>query len=349
MKQNQDLFASYQKSITTDLHEKLEDFKVMKETDLQTITDHIDKSMTDKSKPWRNDLVPEKVQTQLDELHNQHITEIERLEKQIEEQKKRVDENVKTQNDQQVESVQSFLQNIYDFPGDNQKRTEPTKKAPVSLFQRASGFVSPRPLVGTTWNSRAIFGRTNPSPVATVLPQRKSTIDESSSAANITTSMPQPNNNIHVTETDQLEQQRQIESQDHVVPFTPRAREVVQQNLRNIMVAGDTQELADNFAIPVDSLMAQRKVPKIKKAAKKKGRKMKSNAKKKAAIKTYKGSVKKQQTQDSDVRSTQRQQVYDFRDKTSPAPVMRKSNSLKTSRPPSSSKSSSLPSAGSSR
>ena len=345
MKQNQDLFASCQKSITSDINEKLEDFKAVKEINLQTVT-----SMTEKSKSWRNDLVPEKVQAQLDELHNQHISEIERLEKQIEEQKKRVDENVKTQNDQQAKSVESVMQNFYDFPAENQKRNEARNKAPVSLFQRASGFVSPRPLVGTTWNSRAIFGRTNPSPVATVLPQRKSTTDERCLNANVTPFMPQTSNNMHVTETGQFEQQGQIESQDHVVPCTPGAREVVQQNLRNMVVAGGTQELADSFAVPVDGLMAQRKIPKVGKASKKKGRKKKSNAKKtKAAIKTYKGSVKKHETQDSDVRSTQALQVYDFRDETSPAPVIRKSCTLKTSGPPSSSKSSSVLSAGSSR
>jgi hypothetical protein len=41
------------------------------------------------------------------------------------------------------------------------------------MFKNGPGLLSPRPPKGTSWNSRALFGRTNPSPIATVLPQRK--------------------------------------------------------------------------------------------------------------------------------------------------------------------------------
>ncbi|KAK3602926.1 hypothetical protein CHS0354_039343 [Potamilus streckersoni] len=42
----------------------------------------------------------------------------------------------------------------------------------ISVFPRSSILLSPRPNEGMAWNSAALFGKTNPSPVATVLPQR---------------------------------------------------------------------------------------------------------------------------------------------------------------------------------
>ena len=120
---------------------------------------------------WENDRIPKHIQEQLNALHSSHQSEIKRLEAEI-----------KTQKDQAL----ACQENTYKKSSSNENQTtgnvynsctdkESSKRA-AYIFEKSIGFVSPKPLQGTRWNSRQLFGRLNPSPVATVHPQRKSLI-----------------------------------------------------------------------------------------------------------------------------------------------------------------------------
>ena len=333
LKQNQELFASYQSNISNDLSQKLDELKGSKETDLQVITDQIDKTIKEKCNAWHNELVPKKVQAQLDELYNYHVSEVQRLEREIENQKKKYDNSIKTQTDQQTGTVGSVLQNVYDFQlEDNQKSRN---SAQLPLFQRASGFVSPRPLAGTVWNSRAVFGRTNPSPVATVLPQRKPTANENSRLAVILDQQSRLDNGTHQRDSTQIQPFRQSVTQDQVVPSTPRSRETVQQSLtiiaENRSSPINTQCEEENAGIPAERQLNPRKSTKVKKVSKRRRKKKGTGKKKKVIAKTYRRNFKEQERQELATKSTEAVTVYDFRNKTSPDPVIRKSKALKTS------------------
>lgn len=129
----------------------------------------------EKRHPWQNDHVPQVVQDRLDELHNHHQSEIKRLREEIESNRKVGNEEKRNEH---VEN--NVLQNVYNFKSDegnfNKSDGIRTRSQAVgSIFKKGSTFLSPKPLQMTTWNSRAIFSRTDPSPVATVRPQRQQT------------------------------------------------------------------------------------------------------------------------------------------------------------------------------
>lgn len=156
--------------------------------------DEVKKSVsTENGRPWQNDKVPKQIQDQLDELHNHHQSEIKRLETQIESQRKTTAER-KDRNrvaDKCVEESQpedASLQNVYDFQQNELTSTTGAvgirRNEREPMFKHGSGLLSPRPLQGTIWNSRTLFGRTNPSPIATVLPQRQQAQDTTLSVQN---------------------------------------------------------------------------------------------------------------------------------------------------------------------
>lgn len=71
-------------------------------------------SALNSDRPWLTDLVPKKVQEQLNELHDKHQSEIKRLEKQIDMQKTwREEKNI-------YPNEQSML-NVYDFAEEEKK------------------------------------------------------------------------------------------------------------------------------------------------------------------------------------------------------------------------------------
>lgn len=335
LRQNQDLYSSHQKNLANELDQKFEDLKTSHKTELQAVADYFDKSWEEKSVSWKNDMVPKKVQAQLDELHNQHLSEIKRLEQQIEDQKKKTDEAAKSESDQQSNTTGSVLQNVYDLQFGDQRKTENKDRAQVSLFNKASGFVSPRPLVGTRWNSRAIFGRTNPSPVATVLPQRKSKEDDRNTVHNVDGFMQQENNMQSAEHP--IQPPRQTNREDHVVPSTPQgAREIVQQSLVGLIEASNSQSASEcDLQLPV-SAQTPKKTAAAKKGSKKRGkRKQKFTVKKtKAKLKTYEQHEKVTKTHGSIIRSTQALAVYDFADEASPDQVKRKSRTFRQIDPP---------------
>lgn len=136
--------------------------------------------LLERKKPWQNENVPKAVQEKLDELHNYHQSEIKRLEAEIESHQKKNDTpkiDDYTKNDAE-NAVNYILQNVFNLQQNSNGRVENNscpKKSFTSMFKNGPGLLSPRPPKGTSWNSRALFGRCNPSPVATVLPQRKQT------------------------------------------------------------------------------------------------------------------------------------------------------------------------------
>ena len=337
--QNQRDLNVLQHNIVNDLDRKIEYLKTAKESDIQIITDQIDKSIEHRSASWKNDLVPKKVQAQLDELHSQHMSEIQKLEKQIEEQKKNAEEVAKSKMDLQPPMAESALQNIYDLNAEERRQTESKTKPPGSLFQRASGFISPRPPVGTTWNSRAIFGRTNPSPVATVLPQRHTaTKDSGSSGSNVVSHIPQQNSRMQQTVVARIQLPRQAAAPDHVVPATPEsAREIVEHSMASVTDTEILQETYEENSQQLQSPQSQAKTTPRKAVPKKKGNKKKKKRvytkKPKAKLKSYQKHQKITKTQDTVVTSTKALAVYDFGDEFSPQPLIRKSNIMKQINP----------------
>ena len=333
--QNQRDLNVLQHNIVNDLNQKFDDLKTDKESDIQMITDHFDKSLEDRSAAWRNDLVPKKVQDQLDELHNQHLSEIQKLEKQIEDQRIKAEEVAKSKVDQQATTAESALQNIYDLNVGEKRQIDNKNRPPGSLFQKASGFISPRPPIGTTWNSRAIFGRTNPSPVATVLPQRQAAAnDDVRSATNAVSLVPQQNSRVQQAEVPHIQPPRWAETPDHVVPATPEsAREILEQSLTSVTDTDSLQatlEEENSQLLPV--AQAQSKTTAKKAGPKKKGKKRKKRVftkKPKAKLKTYEKHQRITKNQGNVVKSTQALAVYDFADETSPQPLIRKTSVMK--------------------
>lgn len=131
------------------------------------------------SRPWQNENVPKMIQDKLNELHNFHQSEIKRLEAEIENKKKNHNEGeVRTISNCLDSTIMSNLQNVYDLEQsgpDLEVANGCTRTGRASvMFKNGPGLLSPRPPQGTSWNSRSLFSRHNPSPVATVLPQRKS-------------------------------------------------------------------------------------------------------------------------------------------------------------------------------
>ena len=329
LKQNKELLASYHSNISDNLNQKLEELKDSKEAELKTITDQIDKTIRDKSKAWNNDTVPLRVQEQLDELQNQHVSEINRLKKEMENQKKQIDNSLKTKLDQQTGAVDSTLQNVYDLQNDDGKKagTQNNVGTHLPLFQRSSAFVSPRPLSGTTWNSRTIFGRTNPSPVATVLPQRKPTTDDKHTE--MLNLVPHSNSEAPV---DLRQPPTQLVTQNHASNI-PRSRETVQQSLTIVAGRGtnsmDRQGREENCSRQDKGRESSKgkKVPKKRRKKTSFSKKKKQNMK----VKTYERSSVTQETRESATNSSQSLTVYEFRDETSPTTVIRKTGTLKTS------------------
>ena len=333
--QNQRDLNVLQHNIVNDLDRKIDDLKTAKESDIQIITDQIDKSIEHRSASWKNDLVPKKVQAQLDELHSQHMSEIQKLEKQIEEQKKNAEEVAKSKKDLQPPMAESALQNIYDLNAEERRQTESKTKPPGSLFQRASGFISPRPPVGTTWNSRAIFGRTNPSPVATVLPQRHTATKDS---GNVVSHVQQQNSRIQQAEVARIQLPRQAAAPDHVVPATPEsAREIVEHSMASVTDTESLQETYEENSQQLQLPQSQSKTTPRKAVPKKKGNKKKKKRvytkKPKAKLKSYQKHQKITKTQDTVVTSTKAMAVYDSGDEFSPQPLIRKSNIMKQINP----------------
>lgn len=129
------------------------------------------------SRPWQNKNVPKMIQDKLNELHSYHQSEIKRLEAEIETQrKKNAEEKVRSSSNCLESKITSNLQNVYDLEqSDPYPENVSTRTGRASvMFKNGPGLLSPRPPQGTSWNSRSLFCRPNPSPVATVLPQRKS-------------------------------------------------------------------------------------------------------------------------------------------------------------------------------
>ena len=337
--QNQRDLNVLQHNIVNDLDRKFDDLKVAKEMEVQMITDHIDKSIEDKSASWKNDMVPKKVQAQLDELHNQHKSEIQKLEKQIEEQRKNAEEMASHKKDPEPMMTESVLQNVYNINNEERRQNDSKTKPSGPLFQRASGFISPRPPVGTTWNSRAIFGRTNPSPVATVLPQRHTatlTKDDDALGASLRSLEPEPTSRIQQAVVARIQPPRQAEAPDHVVPATPEsAREMMEHSQMSLTDAESPQETYEENSQIVQAPQALTKPVAKKAGPKKKGRKKKRvyTKKPKAKLKSYQKHQKITKTQDTVVTSTQALAVYDFADELSPQPLIRKSTILKQVNP----------------
>ena len=335
--QNQRDLNVLQHNIVNDLDRKFDDLKVAKEMEVQMITDHIDKSIEDKSASWKNDLVPKKVQAQLDELHNQHKSEIQKLEKQIEEQRKNAEEIASHKKDPEPMMTESVLQNVYDINTEERRQNESKTKPSGPLFQRASGFISPRPPVGTTWNSRAIFGRTNPSPVATVLPQRHTATltKDDDGLASVGSLVPQQNSRMQQAVIARIQPPRQAEAPDHVVPATPEsAREMMEHSQMSLTDTESPQETFEESEV-VEAPQVLTKAIAKKSGPKKKGRKKKRvyTKKPKAKLKSYQKHQKITKTQDTVVTSTQALAVYDFADELSPQPLIRKSTILKQVNP----------------
>ena len=326
LKQNKELLASYHSNISDNLNQKLEELKDSKEAELKTITNQIDKAIREKSKAWNNDTVPLRVQEQLDELHYQHVSEINRLKKEMENQKKQIDNSLKTKIDQQTGPT---LQNVYDLQNDDGKEAsgQTNKGTHLPLFQRSSGFVSPRPLTGTTWNSRTIFGRANPSPVATVLPQRKPTTDDKQ-----TEMLNLASHSNNEAPVDLRQPPTQLVTQNNASNI-PRSRETVQQSLTIVAGRGsssmDRQGREDNCSRQDKGRESSKgkKVPKKRRKKTSFSKKKKQNMK----VKTYERNSITQETRESTTNSSQSLTVYEFRDETSPTTVIRKTGTLKTS------------------
>ncbi|XP_053377308.1 uncharacterized protein LOC123529339 isoform X2 [Mercenaria mercenaria] len=191
MKQSQDLYSKQQKIIHEEINQTLETFtKEQKQVldENKNCLNELKKCVSDKdTRPWQNENVPKMIQDKLDELHNYHQSEIKRLETEIENQQKKNDMPQKEANSRSNEedAVNNILQNICDLQengNDIKESSTYRRRDRGTMFKNGPGLLSPRPLQGTSWNSRTLFGRTNPSPIATVLPQRKQAQDTTMTA-----------------------------------------------------------------------------------------------------------------------------------------------------------------------
>ncbi|WAR25315.1 hypothetical protein MAR_011019 [Mya arenaria] len=179
LRQSQDMYSKHQKDLQKGIEKKLEVMKVGQEDISEKATlfleDMKKTASTLEQKPWENSVyVPKKIQDQLNDLHDRHQAEIRRLETGMENQRKASEEaerKKRLSTSSMPDSNHYPLCNIYDF-NEKDGANQITGQRQVKVLQKHSGFLSPRPPQGT-WNSRTLFGRANPSPVATVLPQRQ--------------------------------------------------------------------------------------------------------------------------------------------------------------------------------
>ncbi|KAL4226113.1 hypothetical protein ACF0H5_014100 [Mactra antiquata] len=129
----------------------------------------------ERKQPWQNNSVPKVIQDRLDELHTQHQSEIKRLRDEIE--RNRRQDNKENNNDELNLKKDSIFQNVYNAKSDDDifNRNDGIRtrsQASGTIFKKNSTFLSPKPPQPSPWNKRPLFGRTDPSPVATVRPQR---------------------------------------------------------------------------------------------------------------------------------------------------------------------------------
>ncbi|XP_021364145.1 putative leucine-rich repeat-containing protein DDB_G0290503 [Mizuhopecten yessoensis] len=115
--------------------------------------------------------VPKKIQDQLNEMHNNHIKEIERIRKEINQR----NEESQSKRDCQLPPgrsgmLHSKLLEFQEMENDNQD-----KGLNFIAFEhgKKSSFISPGNIRSSGWTAKQLFSKTNPSPVATVYPQRK--------------------------------------------------------------------------------------------------------------------------------------------------------------------------------
>ena len=150
-------------------------------SETKTYFEDIKQTLETKVLPWQNnDIVPKKIQEQLNELYDKHQAEIHRLESEMEKQRKQsLEVRTRTVNKPEDEgSMQNDvfkLSNVYDFnEADMDSNRKNVVRSGTIFNNKGRGFLSPRPPQGK-WNSRTLFGRANPSPspVATVFPQRQ--------------------------------------------------------------------------------------------------------------------------------------------------------------------------------
>ncbi|XP_052286549.1 uncharacterized protein LOC127882128 isoform X1 [Dreissena polymorpha] len=184
LKENKELFQRQQKDMKTKIESKLEILDSNQKqlsSETKTYFEDIKQTLETKVLPWQNnDIVPKKIQEQLNELYDKHQAEIHRLESEMEKQRKQsLEVRTRTVNKPEDEgSMQNDvfkLSNVYDFnEADMDSNRKNVVRSGTIFNNKGRGFLSPRPPQGK-WNSRTLFGRANPSPspVATVFPQRQ--------------------------------------------------------------------------------------------------------------------------------------------------------------------------------
>ncbi|XP_033745265.1 protein MLP1-like [Pecten maximus] len=113
--------------------------------------------------------VPKKIQDQLDEMHSNHIKEVERIRREInqrnEESQKKKDCLMPPGSTSMLHS--QFLESREMENGDQERDSFTFKRGKNNLF------ISPGKITQTSWTAKQLFSRSNPSPVATVYPQQK--------------------------------------------------------------------------------------------------------------------------------------------------------------------------------
>ncbi|KAL3852430.1 hypothetical protein ACJMK2_016069 [Sinanodonta woodiana] len=251
--------------------------------------------------------------------HAEEMMEIHRYKKEFENQKQRAESlNIQTYSLQNTadkeyltaDSIRSS--NVIQgssFSGNQSDQN--TKSKPISVFPRSSVLLSPRTKVDMAWNTAALFGKTNPSPVATVLPQRI-------------------NKKIVESETDVSTRRREVSrvnavQTSNIIPKTDLSES--EDNSARMLLRDRTQSIAFNYIpVPVNKSQSAKQQNQDTKRKSSSGSMKRPSNRRKRQVKPKRSEKHKfvreekpaSQTQFSNISSAD---IYDFKDDTFPGPL----------------------------